>query len=665
MTSNPTILSPLGIGPLRLKNRLVALPVFTGYAYPDGSVSPLLLKHYSKLAATGAAMVVVANVAVSADGVTSPYNLRIDADQYIPGLTTLARAIRQKGALACIQLNHAGRFAKTAQPLLVSAADVSNLAYNLAALKDFINSFPFEQRFGLTVFFIRQIAAWHRAMTDETIDAVVTQFCGAARRAHGAGFDMIELHGANGYMLCEFLSPASNKLKSGFGGSFENRTAFPLAVVHEIRRQLPPRVPLGFRLLLNEWVPGGIELPESIAFAKQLEKAGISYLSAAAGTFNSIFRPQVARQMALSAYLRQDMRALTRQVAIPTIISGRITTPELANELLEQQVADLIGLGRPLRVDPHWIKKARHPGSKIRPCINCNSCLKRVILEQGFNCRRWPKTVQLKADLEHLLLTRNYKGLWVVGDGNDLVRLKAGIPLLLPAGHWMHPRHAPTALFLTAQAGPRGSAQDKAAFLSWARQLAAARGRDVQSLTAVDRVVQGTWDQAVSDETRHGNYGMVLVGCNRNQLWRERLLYALRHKVVCLVNPNSRLRQVAVFLDFSATSMLILTFLRHAYGTRPGFRLRFIHASADNEGRVQNRWKQLKRVVGLPIEAPLKVIPPQGNVTAAILSEVATGPYGTIIMGKRGYSGIKRLLLGSVSRAVLRKLDQQSLILVD
>lgn len=665
MTGKPIIHSPLQIGACRLKNRLVALPVFTGYAYPDGSVSPLLLSHYSKLAASGVSMVVVANVAVSADGVTSKYNLRIDKDSYIPGLKALATAIGEQGAIACIQLNHAGRFAKTAQPHLASPADASNLAYNLAALKDFMHSFPFEQRFGLTRFFLKQIATWHRAMTGEEIDAMITKFRKAARRAHRAGFDMIELHGANGYLLCEFFSPATNKRKSELGGSLENRMAFPLKVVREIRLDLPSEVPLGFRLLLNEWVPGGIELQESIAFAKRLEKAGISYLSAAAGTFISIYRPQVVKKMKLLAYLREDMAALTRQVAVPTIISGRITTPTLANELLGLQVADLIGLGRPLRVDPNWVKKARNKRSKIRTCKNCNWCLKRVILDQGFNCQCWPKTDRLKTDLDHILLTRNYKGLWVISDKDDLARFKAGIPDLLPTGRWMQPQHAPTALFLRTKTGGGCSAEDKAEFVFWLQKLSGACGRKFEPLATVDRMVQSARDQVICAETKRGDYGMILVGRNRNQLWRERLLYELRHKVVALISPNSRMHDVAVLLDFSATSLLILKFVQHAFGNRPGYRLRFIHVFKNNRNHSLRRWAELKRVVDLETDASLKLIPSQGNVTTAILNEITSGQYGTIVMGKRGLSGLKRLLLGTISRAILRKTDQQSLFLVD
>ncbi len=665
MTAAPTIHTPMTLGGHRLRNRLVALPVFTGYAFPDGGVSPMLRSHYTMLAATGVAMVVVANVAVAPDGVTSRHNLRIDADRYVPGLAALARDIRRQGALACIQLNHAGRFAKAPQPLLVSPADASNLTYNLSALKDFINSFPFERRFHLTGFFLKQFAAWHRAMTGGEIDALIGRFREAAVRAHKAGFDMIELHGANGYLLCEFLSPATNKLKAGFGGSLENRMAFPLMVVQAIKQALPATVPLGFRLLLNEWVPGGIDSQASLALARRLETAGIAYLSAAAGTFNSIFRPSVARTMARSAYLRHEMKALTRAVSIPTIISGRVITPALANALLSRRTSDLIGLGRPLRADPRWIAKSYSAGGKIRICINCNTCLKRVILEKGFCCPRWSKTVQLRTDLDLMLLTRNFNALWVICGRSELAAFRDGLPGILPPDLWMPPHQAPAVLFMNTNAGESVGAEEKAAFADWFLQLGRTSGYPAAPLTILSPTHTGGWSRAICAEAENGNFGMLLIGRHPRQPKWERLLYKLRHKVVGLVSPNEHLRDVAVLLDFSASSLLILAFLQQAFGGVRHFRLHFIHACNDDDHRARRRWKKMKHVVNLPNDTPLKLIHTRGYVTDAIVEEVATHPYGTIVMGKRGLSGIKRLLLGSVSRAVLHRIDDRSLFLVD
>ena len=371
------IFSPIRVGPLEFKNRLVALPVYTGYARPGGGVSTLLVDHYKRLANSGVAMVVVANAVVASDGIGSTYNLRVDHDEFLPGLTKLARAIKGRGALACLQLNHAGRFAKTEQPLLPSPVDSENLAFNITALKDFMNFFPFEKRFRLTRYFLKLFSPWKRAMNQEDCQKVVKQFGDAAVRAFQAGFDLIELHGANGYLLCQFLSAFTNKGPSNNEGEFKNRTTFPLAVIREVKQRLLANFPIGYRLLLEEWVPGGIDLKEALAWAKILEKEGISYLSATAGTYSSIFSTQRLKKMSRPAFMRNKVSRLTSNVTIPTIISGRIMKPPLACGLIEEGVADLIGLGRSLRADFNWVKKVNERREKeIKYCINCNWCLK-------------------------------------------------------------------------------------------------------------------------------------------------------------------------------------------------------------------------------------------------------------------------------------------------
>ena len=158
---------------------------------------------------------------------------------------------------------------------------------------------------------------------------------------------------------------------------------------------------------------------------------------------------------------------------------------------------------------------------------------------------------------------------------------------------------------------------------------------------------------------------MLMIGRNPRQPWRERLLYALRHRTVGLISPNDRMRDVAVLLDFSASSLLILAFLQRAYGNQPEYRLHFIHVCGKDITPARRRWRELMHVTKLPGDTPIKLIPSRGHVAAAIVQEITTHAYGTIVMGKRGLSGIKRLLLGSVSRAVVHRIDKQSLFLVD
>ena len=660
-----TLFSPFRLGPYWLKNRLVALPVYTGYAYPDGRVSPQLIEHYTRIAQSGVAMVVVANAAVASDGVTSTYNLRADRDECIPGLANLARVIKQQGAIACLQLNHAGRFAKTDKPIGPFPADSSNLAFNIGALKDFMNFFPLEKRFGLTRYFLKQANKWRQGITAENMQRILVNFGEAAARAQAAGFDVIELHGANGYLLSEFLSPFTNRVFNEFGGSFQNRTAFPLAVIREIRRKLAAEVPVGFRLMLREYVPGGIDLPEAVAFARLLEKEGITYLSGSIGSFNSIFFKDVRKKIAKLGYLRKDLSKLSSEVGIATIISGRVIKPALANELLEQSVADLIGLGRPLRVDFNWVKKARTSDPKIILCKNCNWCLKRVVLEQGFSCSRWPRLNQQRTDLNHQLLTRNYKELWVVVDRNDLKLLKNALPIFLPDGQRHPVPISPTILFLQTQSDQETSNEDREMFLGWSRKTLNRSGFDAGLMNYMVKSAKETCDKELQAEIRRGNYGVVIIGRNPHHPWRERLLFQERGKVIALLGPGERPNHILVPIDLSESTLLVLAFLRQLYIGRTAFKLDFIHVLTGPEKSVEHRWKELKRIIELNENLELQCIPKDREISDIILERVKAGTYGTIVMGKRGHSGIKRWLLGSVSRGVLRGLTEQSLFLVD
>ena len=658
-------LSPFRLGSCYLKNRIVALPVYTGYAHPGGQVSSLLIDHYQRLAESGIAMVVVANSAVAIDGVVSDNNLRIDDDAFIPGLRRLARAIKKRGSLACLQLNHAGRFAKTHQPLLPSSVDKTNIAFNVASMKDFMNAFPLEKRFGLTRYVLKQLNTWRRAMTAEDIERIITNFGDAAARAVESEFDMIELHGAGGYLVNQFLSPYTNKIQSAFGGDRAGRTAFPLAIIREIKTRTPLDFPLGFRLMVREWVPEGIDLPEALAFAKLLEREGVAYLSASVASYNSIFSKFAISQMARPGYLRKDMAAITGATTIPTIISGRVINPALAHKIIREGSADLVGLGRPLRVDPEWVVKAQVKGKKVTSCINCNWCLKRVVLGQGFGCRRWPKMVLEKTDLELKLLSRVYRGLFVVTDRGDLEIFRKTLPLLLPDSQKIPAAISPTIFFLkfSEYDRPFDSAQDD--FLGWARRTLDRLGFKDGILHKHVQIAEETYEKEVHKAIGQGNHGLIFLCRNPTQAWRERLLYVEQGKVVALIGSSDHIREMLVPVDLSLTTLLVLKFLRQTYLGKTGYRLRFIHVSSGPPGRAKHRWEEIKKIVGIHENIPLDIIHAKSRVSEDILDQIRAENYGTIIMGKRGLSGIKRFLLGSVSRGVLRGLTDQSFFLID
>ncbi len=617
------LFTPFAIGPLTLKNRLVALPVFTGYALPDGRVSDLLIGHYASLAESGVAMVVVANAAVSADGVVAVNNLRIDRDNFIPALARLARAIQQRGALAVLQLNHGGRFAKTEQPLSPSALDTAHIPFNIASLKDFMNFFPLEERFGLTRDFMQRLAAWTQPMLAGQREGIATAFGDAAARAHEAGFDAVELHGATGYLLTQFLSAFTHKDLSGAALSFSARMHYPVRVVQEVKRRLPAGFPLGFRLLLREWVPGGIDLAEALDFAARLEAEGVSYFSPSVGTYQSMFTPEVRTAMSQLAYLREDALALKKRVRTPVIVSGRVQTPALAEQLLAEGAGDLIGLGRVLRVDPEWVAKAR-AGKAVRACRDCYLCLKRVVLDQGFMCVRWSRWQQARTDLEQRLLKRDlYRSLWVAAGSEDLDALRGPM----------------AAAMIPARPGIR--------------------------TTVLVRRLQGPADEEVGVELIQGGYGTVLFARNPAEPWRERFLYRHRAKAVCLLGSHPGWSKVLIALDLGLVSLFVLRNLAHTLMPNPVFKFDFIHVLQGKEVEARRRWDEIRRILGWEEQAALRLVPPTGNVAGDILRELRTGGHGTLVMGKSGLSRIKRLFLGSVSAAVLQGLDTQSLILID
>ncbi|MBU0515357.1 MAG: universal stress protein [Proteobacteria bacterium] len=660
MTENDPLFSPYPVGGLTLESRLVALPVFSGYAYPDGRVSPLMIEHYGRLAASGVGLVVVANAAVSADGVTSRHNLRIDADRYLPGLSRLAQAIKKHGAAACLQLNHAGRFAKTDRPLLPSALDGSNLAFDLGSLKAFMEFFPLEKRFGLTQDLVGRMSGWTRPMTDEECGRVIEDFGRAAERAARAGFDLIELHGASGYLLGQFLSAYTNQRTDRFGGDPAARAAFPLAVIQEIKGRVGPEFPIGFRLLLREWTPGGIELEEALDFADELAREGVAYVSATVATHNSLFSSQVMKLTARPGYLAEDCTALKARVNMPVIISGRIVARKPADKLLAQKAADLIGLGRPLVADIDWVRKSA-AGEKVRACINCWACLKRVTLDQGLACVRWPGWIRERIDLEHAMLSRDFdRVLAVVAGDGDAAVFQTALARLVPP----RPGMALRLVFLKSdndqKLGPK-----EAEFLAGAQQMWRWRRLAGGEVDHVIRVVDDDFDEVVHHEAVAGEFDVILIGRNPEEPWRERLLYREQERAMGLIGPGRRQEHALVAVDLSEASLLMLRYLCHSWLIVPGLKVTFVHVLDGPEAEARDRWDKMRRILAWDEDFVLSLTPMEDDVAGTLLRAVERGEFGTIIMGKRGTSGIKRWLMGSVSSGVLGGLTDQTLILVD
>jgi 2,4-dienoyl-CoA reductase-like NADH-dependent reductase (Old Yellow Enzyme family) len=357
----PLLFEPLRIGPLRLPNRIVSLPMYLAYPDPDHEVNDLVLDYYDEMAGSGVGLVVVENVTVEPCGLGNPRTLMISEDRFVPGLARLARAIRAHGVPAVLQLHHAGRYAKRPDRIAPSPIETWGVV--------------------------------PREMGPAEIDRVTAAFAAGARRALEAGFDAVELHGGTGYLFTQFLSPRTNRRSDAYGGDAGGRARFPLEVVRAVRDAVGGRLPVGYRFLADEFVAGGLTLAETVPFARALVGEGVAWLSVMAGCYDSFNAPNVLAEDRKEGFMAPFAAAVRASVpGVPVIAAGRIQRPELAEQLLREGAADLVGLGRVLFCDPAWPRKARGEVTEpITPCTpTCSLCMKRIIAQEPAYCGCWP-----------------------------------------------------------------------------------------------------------------------------------------------------------------------------------------------------------------------------------------------------------------------------------
>jgi len=355
------LFSPLEVGGLTLANRIVMAPLYLGYAGEGGRVTPLLLEHYRLMARSGAAMITVENATVDHPlGSGSNRTIRADSDEHLPGLSELAGVIKEQGGLACLQINHAGRFSSLDQPVAPSAVET----------------------FGRVP----------RALSREEITRIRDSFAHAARRVQKAGFDMVELHGGTGYLLAQFVSPRTNIRSDDYGGSLDNRMRFPMEVMAAVKDAVGD-FPVGWRFMAHEWLPDGLGLAESCEFARILSQAGAAYLSVMGGTYESFSLPEFVQKSKTQGYMANLAETIKGEVRVPVVTAGRIATGTTAENILAAGQADLIGLARVLWADPEWPRKVKEGREdEIVHCVSeCDDvCMQLVMQGKPAYCPQWP-----------------------------------------------------------------------------------------------------------------------------------------------------------------------------------------------------------------------------------------------------------------------------------
>jgi 2,4-dienoyl-CoA reductase-like NADH-dependent reductase (Old Yellow Enzyme family)/nucleotide-binding universal stress UspA family protein len=397
----PLVFSPFELSNVTLKNRLTMAPMFWGYAEKDGTVSQILIDCYREIAIGGVGMIVVANAVIDESGIMASRVLRIDQDRFIPGLTELAKEIKSSGAVACLQINHAGRWAKVEKPLAPSPATM-DLSAEIGSLDGIPEELSGRYRMRLVNKYLSALMRCRQGMTLEEIQFIQESYGQAALRAQKAGFDMVELHGATGYLLVQFLSARSNKRLDIYGGSLENRMRFPLEVVETVKGFVGNDFPVGYRFLADECLAGGLDIEEAKIFAQNLERLGVAYVSVTAGTYESFFLPEIINQCRKEGYISGLARQIKEVVSTtPVIAAGRIVRPAIAEKILRSNEADLIGLARTLFADPHWPNKVfEGKEGEIVFCRCCNTCLLCVIKDEPVICAGWDKFEKMKLHIE-------------------------------------------------------------------------------------------------------------------------------------------------------------------------------------------------------------------------------------------------------------------------
>ena len=362
------LLSPLEVGRMTVKNRIVMAPMERNYANADGTVSERTKAHYEARARGGAGWIDVESTFVDPVGRGRTHQLGLHDDRCIPGFAELVELVHGNGTRIGIELHHAGRNTSRAisgfQPVAPSPVPCPEAGGDV----------PHE-------------------LTLEEIDEVVARYAAAARRAAEAGFDTVELHSAHGYLPLAFLSPLTNFRTDEYGGSIENRMRFALRVIAAFKENVPEHVTIGCRFSADEFLPGGLTIDDAVPYARALEAAGVDYLSVTAGVYASFER--IIPSMDVEAgWMLPLASAVKAAVSVPVIGVSRFTDPREADRAIADGQVDLVAFGRALLADPELPRKAEEDRlDEIVTCIGCNQgCTARIANQLDVTCLVTPAT---------------------------------------------------------------------------------------------------------------------------------------------------------------------------------------------------------------------------------------------------------------------------------
>jgi len=341
------LFEPLQIRGVELRNRIAVSPMCE-YSATDGHPQTWHLVHLGSRAVGGAALVLAEATAVEARGRISPEDTGMYADTHVASWRPIVEFIREQGAAPGIQLAHAGRKASTKAPFRGEGkVPLEEGGWEPVAP----SAMAFKQDYPMP-----------RALSTAEIAQIAAAFRRAAERAQEAGFEVLEIHGAHGYLIHEFLSPLSNRREDEFGGSFENRIRLALQVATAVRGVMPERMPLFFRVSATDWKEGGWDLEQTVELSRRLKAIGVDLIDTSSGGLVSDAKIPLGPgyQVPFAAAIRKEAGILTGAV-------GMITEPAQAEEIVNSGQADVVLLAREMLRDPYWPRRAAHVlGAKIQ-----------------------------------------------------------------------------------------------------------------------------------------------------------------------------------------------------------------------------------------------------------------------------------------------------------
>ena len=386
------LFSPIRINGLELDNRAVMPAMGTGYGGLDGSVTDRLVAFLARRARGGTGLIITEVCAVDPRGKGFPTEIGAWSDELVSGLRQIPEAVHREGGRVALQLHHAGR--ETMEAFAGATPEAPS------AIPSVILMQPCEE------------------MSIERIAEVVEAFASAAGRASEAGFDAVEIHGAHGYLVGQFLSPLSNQRTDKYGGSGENRARFAIQVVEAVRGSVGPDFPVLVRVSVEELARGGYGLSYMEWLAPLLVASGADAIHASVGVYSTPGNLSIASMDTGAGFNLHRARAIKRVVGVPVIGVGRINDPALADDAIGCGDADLISFGRQHLADPDFIAKARAGAfDDIRVCLACNQgCIERLTFEfKPITCTINPGCgEEYMGDPEQAEKSRR---VWVIGAG--------------------------------------------------------------------------------------------------------------------------------------------------------------------------------------------------------------------------------------------------------